>query len=228
MKRKIAVRVIFRAALIFTLAPALFGCFQTPMEKYEHLISELRDNVFIAQSARYSVSIITGKREDPFIMDGHAGGMRDFTVITVDPAAGENTYAYRVTINGKEYAGKLLAHPFAKTYSADIQALSLDTEIALTITTDGQSETLTAKSVKTEQMISCEKAVEIAEKKLKNAIGGFRVNGVMNCEIYVRLMSNPIDNSGGYYWYVAFIGEDKTIYAALIEPVSMQVVAVRD
>jgi len=216
--------------LIFAIIACVlfFAACSTPMEKYEAYISELRDNVFTAESVNYSVQIITGKREEPFVMDGHAGAVREFTVITLNPKAGEGKYSYRVTINGSEFAGKFLPHPFAKTYSADIEARSFDSEILLSITVNGNSETLTAKSVKTDNMIPAAKAVEIAEKRLKHRIDDFWANGTLNAEIYVRLISNPIDNSGGYYWYVAFIGAGQTIYAVLIEPVSMQVAAIRD
>ncbi|MCL2796575.1 MAG: hypothetical protein FWD58_00760 [Firmicutes bacterium] len=201
---------------------------QPAMQRYGHLVSELRDNVYVAESANYSVQIITGKREDPFLMDGHAGATRDFTVITVTPKIGEHTFTYRVTLNGTEYAGTFLPHPFAATVSADIAVLSSDTAIEVSISAGGKSEALTAQSVKTEQMISADKAVEIAERKLKSCLDNFRADGALHCEIYVRLMANPIDNSGGYYWYVAFIGENQAIYAVLIDPVSMAVAAIRD
>lgn len=215
--------VIILAALVFT-----FEACKSPIERYEHAISELRDNIYIAENDHYSVQIITGKREDPFVMDGHAGGVRDFTVVTLDPKAGAGDYSYRVTVNGTEYAGAFIPHPFARTYSADIEVLSADSEIALTVTSGPNSDDLTAKSVKTDNMITASKAVEIADKKLKNRIEGFRSGNVLSCEVYVRLIANPVDNSGGYHWYVAFIGENQAIYAVLIEPVSMQVVAIRD
>ena len=224
MKKFKSIPVLFVLSMVLIVCAAC----QPPIEKYGHLISELRDNVYTALSENYTVNIITGKREEPFMMDGHACGAQDFTLITIDPKAGEHTYTYRVKLNDVEYSGEFLAHPFARTYSADITAMACDTEIELTVTVNGSSETLAVKSVKTEQMIASEKAIEIAEKKLRGGIDSFRVGGVLTCEIYVRLMANPIDNSGGYYWYVAFIGENQAIYAVLIEPVNMQVVAIRN
>ncbi len=228
MKKRL--HLIFLPAAVIILLGAIFalsGC-QTAMERYDPVISELRDNIFLAASDSYSVNIITGKREEPFLMDGHAGGTREFTVITVSPKSGSAPYSYAAVINGTEYAGELTPHPFADTYSADIEAFSSDAEIAVTLTSGGNSEKLIAKTVKSEHMITADKAIEIAEKRLKSRVDGFRVNGMLNCEVYVRLLQNPIDNSGGYFWYVAFIGENQAVYAALIDPVSMEIAAIRD
>jgi len=216
---------LFSFALLVMI---FFTACRPAFERFQHLISELRDNVFIAESENYSVYILSGRREEPFIMDGHAGTMRDYTLITLEPKTCLQTHTFKAVINGTEYSGQFVAHPFAKSFSAEIAVAARGAHIALTVLCGGTEETLNAVSVLTENMISAEKAVEIAEKKLRDSIDMFRANGTLQCEIYVRLMANPIDNSGGYYWYVAFIGANQTIFAVLIEPVTMQILAIRD
>jgi len=216
-------------AALFTFA-ACAAC--TPsMERLGHLVSELRENIFVGESDNFRVSIITGFREDPFLMDGRVGELRDFTLITLTPKSetSEGNYTFVTTVDGVQFRGAFLPHPFSNTLSAEINVRAGQNEIPLTvINAAGVEESLFAKSVLTEQMIGVEKALEIAENKLRYSLEVFKVNGVLQAEIYIRIMPNPIDNSGGYHWYVAFIGQNQTIFAVLIDPISMQVVAVRN
>jgi len=213
----------------FLFSIACTAC-DPPFSRLGHLVSELRDNIFIGTSDSFSVSIITGRREDPFIMDGVVGETRDFTLITLTPLTDTcGNFSFEVTIGGTQFKGDFLAHPFSNTISAEIQARALQTEIALTIKcSSGTQESLFAKSVLTEQMICAEEALKIAENKLRYSLETIKVNGELQAEIYIRLMANPIDNSGGYHWYVAFVASRDIIFAVLIEPISMQVVAIRN
>ena len=73
------------------------------------------------------------------------------------------------------------------------------------------------QSVVTGDNIGAEKALTIALDKLKNELKRFRSKGKLHAEIYVRLMENPIDGNGGYFWYVAFVGADKDTVAVLLK-----------
>ncbi len=221
-----------RFALIVVCAVVslcLFGC-KTDMEKYGSNISELRDNVYVGGDENISVTAITGVREDPYVIDGHCAGSREFTVITIVPKefiAGK-VYSYIANINGNEYTGEFKQHPFGKSFSADITARCGGGEITVSVSADGIASEFTLSSVVTEDMISAEKALEIASGRLKKEISSLTSGGRLCAEIYIRLMANPIDNSGKYHWYVAYVGEAQLTYAALIEPVTMEIVAVRD
>lgn len=222
-KRILLIFVCIVAALSFT------GC-KPQIEKYAENISELRDNVYEGGNETMTVTAITGRREDPYILDGHCTGAQDFTLIKIVPKefiAGK-VYSYSVKIGDKEFTGEMKQHPFGKSFSADIAARSYENEIAVSVTADAQTETFTLVSVVTEDMIKADKALEIASARLKKEISSLSSGGRLCAEIYIRLMPNPIDNSGSYHWYVAYIGEAQLTYAALIEPHSMEIVAVRD
>ncbi len=208
---------------------ALCAC-KTDMEKYGSNISELRRNVYEGGSESMAVTAIAGVREDPYVIDGHCAGVKEFTVIKIVPKefiAGK-VYSYAVNFGGNEYTGEFSQHPFGKSFSADISAECSDASITLTVRSDGYEETFTLESVVTEDMVSAEKALEIASSRLKKEISSLTSGGRLCAEIYIRLMANPIDNSGEYHWYVAFVGESQLTYAALIQPVTMEIVAVRD
>ena len=91
----------------------------------------------------------------------------------------------------------------------------------------GEEQTLTLVNSVTEQPISAENALTAALSRLRDELKRFRSHGKLNCEIFVRLMENPIDGSGGYYWYVSFVGEDKSTVAVLLRGDTGAVAAVR-
>ncbi len=205
---------------------AISGCGNV-LEKYIDYVSELRENIYVASDDDYDIEIITGTREEEFIMDGYCGNIVDYTLVTIEPKNMEDNYNYAVTINGVLYEGEFVKHPFAESLSCDIQVLSTDNVVYLDII-GTKTSSFEAISVKTEDMIDATMAVDIAENTLSSQLGSLKSSNALNAEIYVRLMNNPIDNSGGYYWYVAFIGRSQTVYAVLINPTTMQVVAIRD
>jgi len=225
--------IILTPLLLIALMLPLAACNAcTPsIDRLGHLVSEFRENIFLGQSESFSVTIISGKREDPFLMDGIASATRDFTLITITPKGETSTgaHTFNTVINGTQFKGEFVPHPFASTFSADLNIRANQREITLTIVNgNSHEESLVARSVITDNMIDGIKALEIAEGKLRYSLKIFEQNGNMNAEIYIRLLENPIDNSGGFYWYVAFVGTCGTIFAALIDSVSMQIIALRN
>jgi len=81
-------------------------------------------------------------------------------------------------------------------------------------------------SVIGENFIDANKAFGIAYDRLKSVIDARHANS--DYEIFVRLIENPVDASGGFRWYVAFVFTDGMTYAALIDPVSMDILAVKE
>lgn len=222
MRKKFFVLIVGAA-----LCAALCGCGNSNLHKYENNISELREYLFAAENADYKITAISGVRENPYVLDGVSQQKQDFTVITVTPTvfAPEKTYRYRMTVGDATYEGDLLPHPFAQSLSVDVP-VATTSEFALTVS-DGAEQNFAMQSAVSGELIGAEKAFTIALDKLKNEIKRFRNKGKLNAEIYVRLLENPIDGSGGYYWYVAFVGEEKETVAILLRGDTGAVSAIR-
>jgi len=229
-KIKIMIFVMLFSVMAF-IPLMLTGCSTPSMDRLGHLISELRENIFVGESDNFTITIVSGFREDPFLMDGIPSISRDFTLATLTPksATSQGVYKFNITVDEILFMGEFLHHPFSNTLSTDLNIRASGSDIAVTITNpDGVEESMFAKSVLTDQMISSNKALEIAENKLHYSLETLKENGELQLEIFIRLMVNPLDNSGGYHWYVAFIGREQQIFAVLIDPISMQVVAIRN
>lgn len=216
--KKIRIFVLFVVIMsVFALA-ACSGA----LGKYEKSVSEYRDNVYVGVSSGFTAEAVSGYRESPFAIDGKSESKADFCLVTVTPNSYDPTkeYTYTVTLSGVEYTGDLVKHPFENTYSFEVAARCQDN--TLTVTVDGENIELT--SVKTEQYITPEKAFEIALKRLS----GTEIVKSGEYEIYIRLIANPINAAGGYFWYVAFVDQNQATVAVLIHPENMEITAVRE
>lgn len=105
MKKLISLILCF-----FTLF--LLAC-DSPMEKRERNLSELRDEVMVAAGDGMKISLISGVREDPFVIDGAPGEKKPFTVVTITPDGfNENAaFSYSLYIGESKFEGNFSKHP---------------------------------------------------------------------------------------------------------------------
>lgn len=195
---------------------------------YAPYLSENRVDTFVGEVEGGKLTADTGTRETPYKLDGVSCDKEEFTVVTFTPTSfiPGKKYGYTVVIDGVEYTGDMVMHPFGDSYSADIRDRSESKEIPVKIV-DGETvwETVLA-SVTTDDMISAERALEVGREALKSAFDSHTEGKTLNAELYVRLIYNPVTEEGGYYWYVALCAE-KT-YAVLIDPKTEAVIAKRE
>lgn len=223
MKKRI---VIFLSVLLLSASAVFLSACSAPDITQNQRLSELRSDILCGSAGDYSVVLVTGIRENPFEIDGVSQADKVyFTVITVTVANYDplSEYNFTVSIGGQSYTGKLSRHPYNQSYSAEINALTDVPQMLLTLSRGATDTEITLNSVKGEDFISAQKAFEIAEKELKDAVAALETD----YEIFVRLIENPINPGGGYFWYVAFISTNKTTLGVLIDPVTMKIDAVR-
>lgn len=207
---------------------ATFGC-APEIEKLDKNLSELRDELMTAASDRVKITLISGEREEPFVINGTPGERTPFTVVTITPSGfGDDAeFSYVVYDGAEKREGRFYRHPYKNTYSAELNTRIVGSA-AVTVTSDGYAENFELKSVKTAETVSASVALETAEIRLKDSLKKLREDGELKAEIYVRFTENPISADGGYYWYVAFVPDKYTVYAALIDPVTKEIAAVRE
>lgn len=215
------------SAVALVLSLAFFGC-GGAIQKYDKNISELRDAVYTGCTENLEVTAVSGVHEQPFTPDGTAGSKKEFTVITVKPKefAPNMLYGYAVTIGGTAYTGILTMHPFGDSYSAELDCRTKEPQLSLNIKLGAMSENVVLESVCEQDDIDADRALDTALGALKEELKPLKKTGGLDCEIYVRLIANPINADGGYYWYVAFVGKDT--YAALIDRKTAQVIGVKN
>ncbi len=182
----------------------------------------------LGESEKFSVTLISGERENPFEVNGQTGEKTDFTVVTLSPKEeGEYNFTYLIKIGEEILSGKFTPHPFKNTYSFEVNKRAVGTTF-LSINDGEKDYELNLSSIKTEQILSPSDALDIACHRLKNSIESVTSDGKLNAEIFIRYIENPISSEKTYFWYIAFAPEKYTTFAVLIDPVSGEIVAVRE
>lgn len=199
------------------------------VKRREGSISELRDELMVSECEKDKVTLISGKRENPFVVDGKSGDKIDFTVVTFYPtSASENArFAYSFDDGVSVVEGEFSKHPFKDTYSFEI-AKRVTGSAKVVVKGEKYERQFDLVSVKNENTISVEQALEKAEIRLSEHIKKFTSGGKLNAEIFIRFLENPISSQDGYYWYVAFVPDKYSVYATLIHPESGEIVATRE
>ncbi len=193
---------------------------------YDKVISEIRDNVYVSSVDEWSFSAVSGEREKNYKIDGVANGRDEFFILTVEGYfASAPTCSF--TINDKTYSGIMKKHPFNNSYSYEINVKNNSSEVHVSLQCANDSVQTTLKSVKTEQTKTYSQAFSKAKKELETTLKSHLKNGVFNGEVYIRLISNPTQDDGKYFWYVAFYKSESECYSVLIDSESGDVVALK-
>ncbi len=218
-------KILIILLILFSLTTT--AC-QSPLSKYAPYVSELRDEVMVGECEAFTVTLISGERENPFEVNGTTGEKTNFTVVTLTPKKeGEYNFTYLIKIGEEILSGKFTPHPFKNSYSFEVDKRASST--AFLSVNDGKKEyELDLSSVKSDQIISASDALEIACSRLKDSIASITKEGKLCAEIFIRYIENPISSEKTYFWYVAFAPEKYTTFAVLIDPISAEVVAVRE
>ena len=91
---------------IMLLASTLFltACGGTPLELCKQNLSEVRYNVFAGNTDNYTATFMSGKRENPYVVNGKHEKVVDFGLLTVT-FTGDSplTANYVLTINEINY-----------------------------------------------------------------------------------------------------------------------------
>jgi hypothetical protein len=223
----------FLAALCACLMLALFGCSlagkpAVPKAVTQNL-AELRTNLYAGDESRGALTVIMGQREVPYKVDGAAGKLTPYAVVTYAPptVVPSAAYRYKLTADGKTYEGAMELHPMGQSYAADAKTELTAKEITVVITrTDDNAEeryTLTGRHA--DQMLTWEDAVTVTMEKLSEPLSALYDGKKLTGEVFVKFTNEPAD-SDNYYWYVSFTDGTKTI-AALVDARNGQVIASR-
>lgn len=193
-------------------------------------LSERRGGFFYATDGKYEVTAVSGVRERDYVMDGAAGELKPYTLVTFMPLSpsdfdvdGAYTYEAVITIDGadgkseKKFGGALAVHPFSSSFSAEFD---FEATCDFTVTVDTGKGKLTYKlgTLVPADAVDYERAVQAALSALEP---------VEPYEIRVKLIKNPLEkNNGELCWHVSFISEDG-VCGALLDPVTAKVIAVK-
>ncbi len=206
---------------VFVFALYLSACSKAP--DYTEYVSELRSNIFLAETDGFALRIYSVKKESPYISDGIAQPCNERTEIYLVALQGDKSCQISFTVNGKSYGGEMSFDNVKAEYyyycPLDTSAL---TEISVQIHYGETQVELTAKSVFNKDTLSPFSVLTLlinAEKELFDSLTdkyGFAG------EIYIRLIYEDAP-----YYYIGVIDRNEKITAFLINATSGKILAKR-
>lgn len=196
----------------------IFGCSKINLTDHSlSSISEYRKNLFVGKTGNILATYTTGQREQDYIMDGKKTPLTDFGVLTLsfsEPL--EKAPEFKLTINGTCYESVLELNPYDGTYVFDTE-MQTDDGAQIELYLKGFDQTIKLVCVSSSWSSTYQDAISIFSQKYQKELDSHSKNGVLNGEVYVKIVSSSktLDN---IYWYVLCVCESGEMYSALIDP----------
>ena len=215
-------RLISLLFLLFCLLFPLYGCSNTV--EYLDCISELRDNVFLAETDGFSLRIYAVKKETPYVTDGIPQETSSRIEAYLVAPNGAETCKFSFTANSERYEGDMSFDNVKCEYyysrSLDVSALKhIDCEIVY----GEKTVSLTAKSVKDENTLSPTQVLKQLHDTETELFEKMTDRYGFTGEIYLRLLYEDAP-----YYYVGIVERDGTVHAFLINGQSGKIIAKRE
>lgn len=210
--------------IIVVMAVSLVGC----VGGKDNSISYKQTAYLIGECDEFNLTVISGLRESPYVMDGERGDLVEFCTITLKPSSNDGvnvSYTYEVTVEGESYTGSLNKDTFGTTLSGDIGVDIGDSITNIVIKFGEETETVMLENMMANSLISSDDALSIAEDALQDTLS--KLPEEDKREVYLKFVSDIVGEESVYYWYVAYVGEGGRYSAVLIDIVSGDIIAKR-
>lgn len=211
--------------LILVLFPLFYGL--TACKKsvdYFSYVSELRNNILLAETDGFSLKIYGVDKETPYATDGIPKEVTTRTEVYLIAPEGNETCTIAFTINGKEYGGEMSFDNVKTEYflscTLDISACS---SIRCKITYGDQVMDMEALSVLKADTLTPQNVLNIIQTENAELFTAMTDKYGFSGEIYIRLIYEDAP-----YYYVGIIDRNGGIHAFLINATSGKILAKRE
>ena len=217
--RKLCYIAVCLAAIPAAVIAATFcGCKKTT--DYADYISEMRYDIFTCADESADIKIYCSKKESPYLADGIKSNVNEL----IEIYAGFGTGFDVVTISSDSFTGGEMSYLTVKDcwYLSFSGTITSDS-VTVTVICDDEANSFTLESVLTDQVMSCEEALDYVLEYDGELFSSKTENGVFRGEIFIRLLYD-----GNCYYYVGVCGRDGKINAHLLDGESGKIIAERE
>ncbi len=216
MKRK-----FFCVLLTAALAFALVGCGKG--YDYTAHISELRSDLFKAETDEFSITLACVSREYPYAADGIACPRTDVVEVSLVPAVRQETYeVYFATETGEQGGEAAFRNAYGDYFFSESVTAFPEGSVSIRVVWGEESREVTATSVKNERTLSpfdaLQKAIEAEKERVERM-----TDDVFLGEFHVRLLRRDKN-----YYYVGIVDRDGETLSMLLDSETGEVLATRD
>ena len=211
---------LFLLLSLLSLA-VLTGCKGTDYTKY---LSDVRSDLFAAETEDFSLTISCVTRETPYAADGIACNTQKLVEIALKPSQDtDGSKIYRIALSGEPAVSGELSYRTVKGDYFLSQGVSAFPEGSVTVrlSEDGKTTEIAATSVRTEKTLSPEDALNFAVDAERELIGRMTAGSAFEGEFTVRLMRRSRN-----YYFVGITGKQENA-ALLLDAETGEVLARR-
>lgn len=221
-------KFFFIVLLLFSFS--LFGC----KSKYDQILkdntAELR--MFLLQGSNDNVegTLICGKREKDYVINGYATELIEFGVITfklnnLEDYDYSNAH-YVLFVGTTRYDGKLERNPFDDTLVADIKKIiNPDENVTTKLNIGNYSVEMKMFFVGKDWRINYNDVYNIIIKNYKPQLDLISSDNIFNGEVYIKIINDADKYKGDYYWYVIIVSRNGEKLTMIISPISGEILA---
>ena len=172
--------------LLISALPFASACGQTDYSAY---VSDVRSDVFLAETETFSLRLSCLSRERPYTLDGIPSPKSNLVEIVLTPASPTSEDVSVIVEGEKEYGGEMTYRAVSDDYyySQGVESFP-SRSVTLRVTYGGEEVSLTATSVKNENTISPEQALDYAVKSEKETVKRLADKNGFQGEFQVRLL----------------------------------------
>ncbi len=190
---------------------------------YTAHISELRSDIFRAETDEFTVTLSCVSREYPYAADGVACPRSDLVEISLVPAEKADAYeVYFVTETGEQGGEASFRNAFGDYFFSESVTSFPEETVSMRVVWGGETREVTATSVKNDKTLSCTEALDRAIAAEKDRIDRM-TDTVFLGEFHVRLLRRDKN-----YYYVGIVDKDGETLSLLLDSETGEVLARRD
>ena len=217
MRKLIVIMVILPFACIFA------GCKSNDI--YVERISELKQDIYTANTEDLQISATYGFKESPFYIDNKVLDLIYGYTFKLDIIPDEIKRSLEFSDENKTYKADFTLDDITSEYKAFIEIqkhFEKQFTVNLICGTDVKSVVLT--SVVPENCMSYKKALSSLTEQQRSLFDAYTADGKFNAEIYMRIFVK--DRTP--YWYIAIAADENKLKAMLIDGFSGELLAIKD
>lgn len=201
----------------------LFTSCKKKVEPFSY-VSELRDNIFLAETENFSLKIYSVMKETPYRADGIKQETTRRTEAYLLASDGSRNYTIGISVNGKVYGGEMSFDNVKTEYywscTLDVSTLS---ELDCVVEYENERVELKAHSVLSGKELSPKNVLTILQRENATLFSALTDKYGFAGEIYIRLIYE-----GNTYFYVGIIDRNGKIYAFLVNATTGKTLAKRE
>lgn len=214
--------------LLLIISIFAFSSCQTKDKYIKENLAEIREFLYEGSNEEVKATLVCGKRESEYVLNGYATSLVEFGVLTfyiqnIDDYSIENK-KYALIVGTKRIEGVLEKNPFDNTLVADIKKIiDSDEKISVKLVLDDFTCDLKLKKVNSDWRVSANDVISIISNSFESEIRSLVENGILKGEVYIKIINDEDEYANDYYWYVSILSRNGEKLNAIISPKSGEI-----